>query len=31
LFSLLYERASRWMNPHDKLATDIEPEAQARN
>jgi multidrug resistance efflux pump len=31
LFSLLYERASRWMNPHDKLAADIESEAQVRN
>ncbi len=32
LFSLIYERASRWMNPHEKLQEeDIESAAQARN
>ena len=30
LFSLIYERASRWMNPHEKLE-DIESAAQAKN
>lgn len=30
LFSLIYESASHWMNPHEKLQ-DLESEAQARN
>jgi hypothetical protein len=34
LFSLIYERASRWMNPHEKLGDDdddLQSHAQAKN
>ena len=33
LFSLIYERASRWMNPHEKLDDDgdLQSQAQANN
>jgi membrane fusion protein, peptide pheromone/bacteriocin exporter len=31
LFSLIYESASRWMNPHEKLENDLESEAEAKN
>ena len=30
LFSLIYERASHWMNPHEKLNDDDELQAQAQ-
>jgi hypothetical protein len=34
LFSLIYESASRWMNPHEKLLDDdddLQGQAQAKN